>query len=59
VPIVNAPNLFLKLLKRVNPSEYDKLFGSLSIETNFPYEELINKYTVEQVSRKWWIGIGQ
>lgn len=47
-PLIKVPNIVLNLLKWIRPKEYKKLFGSLTIETNFPYEELLHRYTVEQ-----------
>lgn len=52
VPLFKIPSLGLKLLKKVKPNEFDKLFGTLRIETNFPYEDLINRYSVEDGIRE-------
>lgn len=42
------PKFVLKLIHFFNPILFDKLFGSLVIQTNFPYENLINHYSIEQ-----------
>jgi UDP-glucose 4-epimerase len=46
-PIINLPALFLRIIEKLRPVEYFKLFGSLSVESNFPIK-LKNKYTLEQ-----------
>lgn len=47
VPLFKIPDFGLKLLKKVRPNEYDKLFGTLRIENNFPYGALIKSYSVQ------------
>jgi len=45
--LIKLPNPILKILQTIRPKEYDKLFGTMMITTNFPYENLIRRYTVE------------
>lgn len=45
--LLKVPVFGLKLLKSLRSNEYEKLFGTLSIETNFPYENLIKRHSVE------------
>lgn len=52
VPLFKIPDFGLKLLKNVRPNEFDKLFGTLRVETTFPYESLINRYSVEDGIRE-------
>jgi len=57
VLLFKVPDIGLKILKKIRPNEFNKLFGTLRIETNFPNEELINQYSVEQGIRemvKWY-----
>ena len=46
--LIKIPTFILKLLKVIRPNEYNKLFGSLTISTNFPFENLIKRSTVEE-----------
>ena len=48
VPLIKIPKIGLKLLKKFRPKDYEKLFGSITIETNFPFENLINRHSVEE-----------
>lgn len=48
VNLIFPPPLLLSLMKRIALNEYLKLFGSLSIKTNFPYEELIIRQSVDK-----------
>ena len=48
VPLLKFPEFVLRMIKKLRPNEYNKLFRTLTIETNFPYEDLIKRYTVEQ-----------
>lgn len=48
IPLFKIPDYGLKLLSKIKPNEFEKLFGTLRINTNFPYEELIHRYTVEE-----------
>lgn len=52
VLLFKTPESGLKILKKLRPNEYEKLFGTLSIETNFPYETLIRRYSVEEGIRE-------
>lgn len=52
VRMTRVPQFGLRLLKTLRPKEYDKLFGSLTIETNFAHEESIERHSVDE-------GIGQ
>lgn len=45
--LLKMPGWMLKSLKAVRPGEFEKLYGTLRIASNFPYENLINRYTVE------------
>ena len=47
IPLFSIPAIGLKLLKKIRPNEYNKLFGTLSIETAFPNEDMIKRFTVE------------
>lgn len=47
VPLIKIPEWFLKLLRLIRPNEFDKLYGTLRVYPNFPYEKLINRFTVE------------
>jgi len=47
IKLIVPPPLLLSLMKRFALNEYLKLFASLSIKTNFPYEELINRQSVD------------
>jgi len=46
--LVKVPSFFLKLLCWLRPNDYNKLFGTLCIENNFQYEDLIKRFSVEQ-----------
>ena len=48
IPLFKIPDYGLNLLSKIKPNEFEKLFGTLRINTNFPYEELIHRYTVEE-----------
>ncbi len=48
VTLVKMPKWMLKVLIKLRPREYEKLFGSSHITTNFPFEEDIKRYGVEQ-----------
>jgi hypothetical protein len=48
VYLVKVPTFILSLIKIIRPKEYAKVFGTLSIETNFRFEELIKRKNVEQ-----------
>lgn len=50
--IIRIPSLALRFLKWIRPNEYNKLFGTLHLETNFPFEDLIQRYTIEQGIRE-------
>lgn len=50
--LIKVPKFGLRLLKKIRPNEYEKLYGTLNIETNFPYESLINRYSVEDGIRE-------
>jgi UDP-glucose 4-epimerase len=52
VPLFKIPDIGLKVLKKIRPNEFDKLYGTLRIETNFPYEDLIKRYSVEDGIRE-------
>lgn len=45
--LISIPSFILKALKWIRPNEYYKLFGTLRLENNFPYEDLIQRYTVD------------
>lgn len=45
--LIKVPSFVLKLLKYIRPKEYNKLFGTLRLENNFPYEDLIQRFSVE------------
>ncbi len=61
IPLFKIPELGLNLLKKLWPNEFDKLYGTLRIETNFPYANLTKKYSVEDGLREMveWYKIGQ
>lgn len=48
VLFIRIPPFILKFLKRIKPNEYNKLYGSLNVNNNFPFEDLIQRFTVEQ-----------
>jgi UDP-glucose 4-epimerase len=48
VPMIKMPAIGLKMLKRLRPNDYEKLFGTSHIETNFPFEDRIRRYSVEE-----------
>lgn len=48
VKLFSVPDWMLKLIRKLRPIEYEKLFGSSIIITNFPYEELITFYPIEE-----------
>lgn len=48
VQLFRVPELGLRTLRKLRPNEYDKLFGTLNITTNFPYENLIQKHSVDE-----------
>lgn len=50
--LIKIPEFGLKWLKKIRPNEYEKLCGTLNIETNFPYEILIKRYSVEDGIRE-------
>jgi UDP-glucose 4-epimerase len=50
--LFKVPELGLSLLKKIRPNEFEKLFGTLQIETNFPYDDLIKRHTVEEGIRE-------
>lgn len=45
--LISLPKIFRIILKKINFNCYSKIFQSLSIKTNFPFESLIHKQTVE------------
>jgi len=47
IKLIVPPPLLLSLMKRFALNVYLKLFASLSIKANFPYEELINRQSVD------------
>lgn len=47
VSLIKIPKWFLELLRLISPNEFDKLYGTLRVYPNFPYEKLINRVTVE------------
>jgi len=49
---VKIPSFALKFMRWIRPLEYNKLFGTLHLETNFPFEDLIQRYTIEQGIRE-------
>lgn len=50
--LFKIPGKVLRLLKGIRPNEYDKLCGTLSIETTFLSEGMIKRYTVEDGIRE-------
>lgn len=50
--LIKVPSFILELLKYIRPKEYNKLFGTLRLENNFPYEDLIQRFSVEQGIRE-------
>ncbi len=46
--LIRLPKIALNLIKTLYPYEYDKLYGTLEISTNFPYEYLIQKHSVDE-----------
>lgn len=47
VPLLKVPDWILQTIKTLRPHEFEKLFGSLRIQTNFPFEEQIKRHSVE------------
>lgn len=47
VSLIKPPGWILRMLKVFRPGEFQKLYGTLQIESNFPYENLINRFSVE------------
>lgn len=52
IPLFKIPDMGLRLLKKIRPNEFNKLFGTLSIETTFPNEDMIQRFTVEDGIRE-------
>jgi len=48
VPQFCIPLIGQKLLQKIRPNEYEKLFGSLNIQTNFPFEANIKRFPIEE-----------
>jgi UDP-glucose 4-epimerase len=46
--LVKIPDFSLKMFKLIRPNEFQKLYNSMRIQANFPYEHLVNRFTVEQ-----------
>ncbi len=46
--LVKMPKMALNLIKVIWSEKYNKLFGSLRIKTNFQFENLINRTSVEE-----------
>jgi UDP-glucose 4-epimerase len=45
--IFSIPVGILNFFKGIKPEVYNKLFGDLNIINNFPYEEIISRYSIE------------
>jgi len=45
--LIKVPSFILQLIKAIRPNEYNKLFGTLNIETNFLFEDKIQRYSVK------------
>ena len=45
--LIKVPSFILQLIKAIRPNEYNKLFGTLNIETNFPFEDKIQRNSVK------------
>lgn len=52
VCLVKLPRWILQTIKAIRPGEFDKLYGTLRIDSNFPYEDLINRFSVEDGIRE-------
>jgi UDP-glucose 4-epimerase len=52
VSVFRLPSIILYLIKLLRPAEYEKLFGSLLVEPNFPFESSVTRYTVDQGLRE-------
>lgn len=50
--LIKVPGFGLNMLKKFRPNEYDKLFGTLCVTTNFQYEDLIKRHSVESGIRE-------
>ncbi len=50
--LIKLPGWILKLLKFIRPGDFDKLFGTMQIESNFPDENLINRHSIEDGIRE-------
>ena len=48
VPVFKTPLLMLNIIKSLRPKEYQKLFGSSIIESNYQFYLEIKMHTVEQ-----------
>jgi UDP-glucose 4-epimerase len=58
IMLIKVPYSLLRILHRLRPNEYNKLFGSLNLHTNFPYEDQIKRHSVEEGIKemmKWYI----
>ncbi|HEY9123188.1 MAG TPA: NAD-dependent epimerase/dehydratase family protein [Bacteroidales bacterium] len=48
VLLIKIPAFCLNILRVTKPNEFEKLFGTLFIKTNFPFEDNICRFTVEE-----------
>jgi UDP-glucose 4-epimerase len=48
IKLFRLPEILFKLLKFIRPEETGKLFGSMRIETNFPFEQMITRHSFEE-----------
>jgi len=47
VILFKLPDCLLHCIKLIRPNEFNKLFENLSVKTNFPYENFINHFSIE------------
>lgn len=50
--LVKVPEWILQLIKKFRPLEFRRLYGSLQIDTNFPFEDHIKYYSLEDGIRE-------
>ena len=54
---IAVPAFILKLIKTLRPKEYNKLFGTLTVDSNFPYEELVDRVSFSEGIREMIIRV--
>jgi len=55
---ITLPPFFFSIIKRIRPAEFEKLFGTLEIQSNFPFEHMIKKHSFDSGIREtvhWYL----